>query len=95
MFSRSTFPLKSQLDCWNRSKFLSKNLIFLKSLKQPSGGNSVKISDCRAISVFDTMPGCRAFSYSAEKGNKLIIHNLTFLTGFKVKRNYLENCCFD
>ena len=75
--------------------------MFLKSLKQPSGGtstgslNSVKISDCRAISVFDTMPGCRAFCHSAEKGNKLIIQALPFLTGFKVKRNYLENCCFD
>ena len=45
--------------------FLNKHLMFLRSLKEPFGGNSVKISDCRAFScLFETVPGCRAFSHS-------------------------------
>ena len=31
--------------------FVNKHLIFLKSLKEPSGGNCVKIFECRAFSL--------------------------------------------
>ena len=56
---------KKQINCWDGLTFLNKHLMFLRSLKEPFGGNSVKISDCRAFScLFETVPGCRAFSHS-------------------------------
>ena len=46
----------------NRLTFLKKHLIFLKSLKEPLGGNCVKMFDCRAFSLFETVHSCWAFS---------------------------------
>ena len=56
--------LKKQIKVWNRFTFLIKHLIFLRSLKEGFGGNSVKISDCGPFSQIETVPGCRAFSRS-------------------------------
>ena len=38
-----------QIYFWNRLKFLNKHLIFLRSLKEPFRGKSVKISDFRRL----------------------------------------------
>ena len=35
-----------------------------KKLEETFNRNSVKISDCQAFSLFETVPGCRAFSHS-------------------------------
>ena len=43
---------------------LKKNLILLRSLEEAFSENSVKFSDCRAFSLFNTVPGCRAFRHS-------------------------------
>ena len=69
----------------------------LRSLKEPFGCNSVKISDCQAFSLFETVPGCRAFGHSEIKGNKLFIQALNFMAGLKVEKNFYEteNCNFD
>ena len=56
--------LKKQIKVWNRFTSLIKHVIFLRSLKERFGGNSVKISDCRSFSLIETVPGCRAFSRS-------------------------------
>ena len=56
--------LKKQIKVWNRFTFLIKHLIFLRSLKERFGWNSVKISDCGPFSQIETVPGCRAFSRS-------------------------------
>ena len=45
-----------------RFTFLKKHQISSRSLKESFSGNSVKLSDCRAFSPFETLPGCRAFS---------------------------------
>lgn len=47
-----------------RVSILNQHLIFLRSLKEPFGGNSVDITDCRASSLLKTVPGCRALSNS-------------------------------
>ena len=39
-----------------RASILNQHLIFLRSLKEPFGGNSVEITDCRASSL----PGVKA-----------------------------------
>ena len=49
---------------WNFLTFLNKDLKFLRKLEEPSHGNSVKISDYRAFSLFETVLGCRALSHS-------------------------------
>ena len=38
-----------------------------RSSKESFSGNSVKISDCRAFSLFKTLPGCRGFRHSEKK----------------------------
>ena len=43
-----------------RASILNQHLIFLRSLKEPFGENSVEITDCRASSLLKTVPGCRA-----------------------------------
>ena len=62
-------PLKSQIDILNRLAFLNQHLIFLGSLKEPIGGNSVKISNGRAFSLFETVLGCQAFSHIVLKNS--------------------------
>ena len=62
----------------------------LRSLKEP-------FLDCQAFSLFETVPGCRAFGHSEIKGNKLFIQALNFMVGLKVEKNFYEteNCNFD
>ena len=62
--ARKIFPLKSKMTFWDHLTFRNKHLIFIRSLKEPLGGNSVKSSDRRAFSLFKTVPGCQAFSHS-------------------------------
>ena len=63
--------LENQHNFWNRLTFLNKHLILSRSLKKPFRGNCVKISDCRAFSLFKTSPGCRVYSHS-EKYNDIL-----------------------
>ena len=51
------------MNFWNRLTFLNKHLILLRCLKEPFGGSWVKIFDCRVFNLFETVPGCRAFSH--------------------------------
>ena len=55
---------ENQHNFWNCLTLLNKHLILSRSLKKPFSGNYVKISDCRAFSLFKTLPGCRAYSHS-------------------------------
>ena len=54
--AQNIYPLEQQTNFWNGLTFLNKHLIFSRSLKEPFG----KISDCRAFSLFETMPSCQA-----------------------------------
>ena len=55
-----------------KSLEISKHLILqvwkqtsdIRKLEETFNGNSVKISDCQAFSLFESVPGCRAFSHS-------------------------------
>lgn len=60
-------------------------------------GILVRISKYWAFSLFETVPGCRAFGHSEIKGNKLFIQALNFMAGLKVEKNFYEteNCNFD
>ena len=46
------------------------NLTFCRSLEEPFGGKSVKISDCRAFSLLETVLACRVFIHSVKGKNK-------------------------
>ena len=59
--------LANQHNFWNRSAFLKKHQIPSRSSKEPFSGNSVKICDCRAFSLFKTLPGYQAFRHSEKK----------------------------
>jgi len=48
---------------------LKKHLILLRSLEEAFSENSVKFSDCRAFSLFKTVPGCRAFRHLVVKNS--------------------------
>ena len=48
--------------CWKKQNH--KSVKFLTSLSEPFNRNSVKISDCRACSLFETVPCCQIFSHS-------------------------------
>ena len=48
--------------CWKKQNL--KSVKFLTSLSEPFNRNSVKISDCRACSLFETVPCCQTFSHS-------------------------------
>ena len=48
--------------CWKKQNL--KSVKFLTSLSEPFNRNSVKISDCRAWSLFETVPCCQTFSHS-------------------------------
>lgn len=43
---------------------IKKHFILSRSFKEAFSENSVKFSDCRAFSLFKTIPGCRAYVYS-------------------------------
>ena len=49
--------MEKQINFWSRFAFLNKHLIFLRSLKEPFGGILANISNCRALSPFETVPG--------------------------------------
>ena len=54
--------IENQLIFWNRSIFLTKNLIPSRNLKEHFSGNYVKISDCQhLVRPFKSVPGCRAY----------------------------------
>ena len=59
--------LANEHNFWNCFTFLKKHQISSRSLKESFSGNSVKISDCRVFSPFETLPGCRAFRHSEFK----------------------------
>ena len=48
----------------NRSTFLKKHQIPSRSLRESFSGNSLKMSDYRAFSPFETLPGCWTFRHS-------------------------------
>ena len=56
--------LRSQNNFWNRLIFLNKHRILSRGLNEAFWGNFEQISDCRALSLFETVPGCRAYSHS-------------------------------
>ena len=66
MHKRLFRHLANEHDFWNRFTFLKKHQISLRSLEESFSGNSEKISDCRAFSPFETLPGCRAFRHSLQ-----------------------------
>ena len=70
--ARRICQLKNQINFWNRLTCLNKHLIFLRSLKEPFGGNSVKIFDSRAFGLFKTVPGCRGFANDDFISSKVI-----------------------
>ena len=49
----------NRLNTRNRLTFLNKHLIIRRSF----GGSCVKMFDCRAFSLLETVPGCQAFSH--------------------------------
>ena len=49
----------------------------IKALKEYFSGNSVKISDCRVFSLFETLPGCRAFRHSVNRFHDFIVALIT------------------
>ena len=51
-------------NCWDSSTFPKKHQIPSRSLEECFSGNPVKSPDCRAFSLFKTLPGCRAFIHS-------------------------------
>ena len=56
--------IKKPVKFWNRLTFIKKHL---KKFERNFGGSCVKIFDCRAFSLFETVPACRAFGYSLLK----------------------------
>ena len=81
--AQNIYPLEQQTNFWNGLTFLNKHLIFSRSLKEPFG----KISDCRAFSLFETMPSCQAiitaWQLSQRKQRQKDYQRLKFLTFFK------------
>ena len=59
--------LANQHNFWNRSAFPKKHQIPSRSSKESFSGNSVKISDCRAFSLFKTLPGPAGHLDTAKK----------------------------
>ena len=57
----SIFDVFTELDC--RAFRHSEHLILLRSLEEAFSENSVKLSDCRAFSLFKTVLGCRALKF--------------------------------
>lgn len=58
-------PLRQQINFWNRLTFLKSSDV-PRSSEEPFSWSSVKISGCRVFSLFETVPGCRAFSHSVK-----------------------------
>ena len=57
---------------WNRSTFLKKHQILsTEKFKESFSGNSVKLSDFRVFSSFETLPGCLAYSHIEIQNMKL------------------------
>ena len=57
---------------WNRSAFLKKHQILsAEKFKESFSGNSVKLSDFRVFSSFETLPGCQAYSHIEIRNKKL------------------------
>ena len=60
--AKISHQLHSQNNFWSRLTFLNKHIIVSWGLRKAFWGNLVKIFDCRAFSLFETVPGCRAYS---------------------------------
>ena len=72
---------------WNRLKFLNKHRILSRGLKNAFYWNFVKIFDWPAFSLFETVPGCRAYSHSVliiYKKRKLKSNWMTPRAGLKI-----------
>ena len=48
-----------------------------RSLEEAFSENSVKFFDCRAFSLFKTVPGCRAFRHLALCCKKILVQLIT------------------